>query len=116
MLRCKSGSNRDPRRKPRSRLSYLALPGIAGDLIPDAHLAALAIAHGLTLSSTDGDYARFPRLRWLNPLRRRGWTLMAAQLMPGFLAVPESHAADRISMSRDAVRWNASASSPSVAE
>ena len=46
----------------------LALPGIYGNLVPDAHLAALAIEHGLTLCSTDGDFARFPDLTWLNPL------------------------------------------------
>ena len=38
-------------------------------LIPDAHLAALAIEHNLTLCSSDGDFARFPGLRWENPLR-----------------------------------------------
>jgi toxin-antitoxin system PIN domain toxin len=38
------------------------------DLVADAHLAALAIEHGLTLCSTDGDFARFPGLRWENPL------------------------------------------------
>lgn len=37
-------------------------------LVPDAHLAALAIEHGLILCSTDGDFARFPQLRWDNPL------------------------------------------------
>jgi uncharacterized protein len=37
-------------------------------LVPDAHLAALAIEHGLTLCSTDGDFARFRGLRWENPL------------------------------------------------
>jgi toxin-antitoxin system PIN domain toxin len=37
-------------------------------LVPDAHLAALAIEHGLTLCSTDGDFARFPGVRWQNPL------------------------------------------------
>ena len=37
-------------------------------LIPDAHLAAIAIEHGLTLVSTDGDFARFKGLRWENPL------------------------------------------------
>lgn len=36
--------------------------------VPDAHLAALAIEHGLTLCSTDGDFARFSGLRWENPL------------------------------------------------
>jgi toxin-antitoxin system PIN domain toxin len=46
----------------------LALPGMYGNLVPDAHLAALAIEHGLTLCSTDGDFARFPGLTWLNPL------------------------------------------------
>ena len=38
-------------------------------LVPDAHLAALAVEHGLELCSTDGDFARFPGLRWLNPLQ-----------------------------------------------
>jgi len=46
----------------------LALPGVRGNLVPDAHLAALAIEHGLTLCSTDGDFARFRQLRWVNPL------------------------------------------------
>jgi toxin-antitoxin system PIN domain toxin len=39
------------------------------NLIPDAHLAALAVEHGLTLCSTDGDFARFPGLKWEDPLR-----------------------------------------------
>ena len=42
---------------------------IAANLVPDTHLAALAIEHGLTLCSADGDYGRFTRLRWHNPLR-----------------------------------------------
>ncbi len=46
----------------------LTLPGTHSNLVPDAHLAALAIEHGLTLCSTDGDFARFPGLRWANPL------------------------------------------------
>ena len=37
-------------------------------LIPDAHLAALAIEHGLALCSYDGDFARFNGLRWSKPL------------------------------------------------
>ncbi|MGH2370641.1 MAG: TA system VapC family ribonuclease toxin, partial [Chloroflexota bacterium] len=43
--------------------------GTRANLVPDAHLAALAIEHGLVLCSTDGDFARFPDLRWQNPLR-----------------------------------------------
>jgi hypothetical protein len=47
----------------------LAQTGGGPNLVGDAHLAALAIEHGLTLCSTDGDFARFPELRWENPLR-----------------------------------------------
>jgi aspartate/methionine/tyrosine aminotransferase len=32
-------------------------------------LAALAIEHQGELHSNDSDFGRFPRLRWLNPLR-----------------------------------------------
>jgi toxin-antitoxin system PIN domain toxin len=48
--------------------AFLALPGMTANLVPDAHLAALALEHGLTLCSADGDFARFPGLRWSNPL------------------------------------------------
>jgi toxin-antitoxin system PIN domain toxin len=41
---------------------------LRGNLIPDAHLAALALEHGLTLYSADSDFARFPELAWVNPL------------------------------------------------
>ena len=47
---------------------FLAAPGVHGNLVPDAHLAALAVEHGLTLCSTDGDFARFEGLRWVNPI------------------------------------------------
>jgi toxin-antitoxin system PIN domain toxin len=40
-----------------------------GNLVPDAMLAALAIEHGLTIHSSDTDFARFPGLRWEDPLR-----------------------------------------------
>lgn len=43
--------------------------GTAGNLTTDAHLAAIAIGHGAELDSTDSDFARFPRLRWINPLQ-----------------------------------------------
>jgi len=43
--------------------------GTAGNLTTDAHLAALALEHGAQLCSCDGDFARFPGLRWLHPLR-----------------------------------------------
>lgn len=40
----------------------------AGPLVMDAALAAIAIEHGATLCTTDRDFARFPGLRWINPL------------------------------------------------
>ena len=39
-----------------------------GNLVSDAHLAALAIEHASTLYSTDRDFARFPGLKWKNPV------------------------------------------------
>jgi len=53
-------------------LATLLGDDITGNLVPDAHLAALAIEHGLTLCSADGDFARFPGVRWENPLAQRG--------------------------------------------
>lgn len=38
------------------------------NLVPDAHLAALALEHGCELNSTDADFSRFPGLKWRNPL------------------------------------------------
>ena len=48
--------------------SLLEKLGTAGNLTTDAHLAALAIEHQAELHSTDADFARFPGLRWTNPL------------------------------------------------
>ncbi|MFL5799417.1 MAG: type II toxin-antitoxin system VapC family toxin [Actinomycetota bacterium] len=39
-----------------------------GPLLMDAHLAALALEHGATLCTTDRDFARFPRLRVVDPI------------------------------------------------
>ena len=40
----------------------------AGRLVPDAHLAALAIEHGAEVISADTDFARFTEIRWSNPV------------------------------------------------
>ncbi len=39
-----------------------------GPLVMDAHIAALAIEHGATLMSADRGFARFPGLRFRNPI------------------------------------------------
>lgn len=41
---------------------------VTGNLIPDAQLAALAIEHGLVVQTADTDFARFPEVRFENPL------------------------------------------------
>jgi toxin-antitoxin system PIN domain toxin len=41
----------------------------SGDLTTDVHLTALAIEHQAELHSNDGDFSRFPGLRWTNLLR-----------------------------------------------
>lgn len=60
-----------PEPGPRHRVvlsRLLPQTGAGANLVPDAHLAAIAIEHGLTLCSADGDFARFEGLRWHNPL------------------------------------------------
>jgi uncharacterized protein len=39
-----------------------------GALVSDAQLAALTLEYGGVLHTTDRDFARFPGLRWGNPL------------------------------------------------
>jgi uncharacterized protein len=49
----------------------LASGDACGKLTSDAVLAALALEHGGVLYSNDRDFARFPGLRWVNPLQQR---------------------------------------------
>ncbi|MCB1069547.1 MAG: type II toxin-antitoxin system VapC family toxin [Verrucomicrobia bacterium] len=61
-----------PEERHRDLLSGLIPHCSSSNLIPDAHLAAIALEHGLRLCSTDGDFARFPDLMWENPLLGNG--------------------------------------------
>jgi toxin-antitoxin system PIN domain toxin len=42
---------------------------LRGNLITDAHLAALSIEHGVAICSFDSDFARFAEVTWINPAR-----------------------------------------------
>ena len=42
-------------------------PGIRGNLVPDAYLAAMAISHGCRLATADRGFARFPGLDHFDP-------------------------------------------------
>ena len=41
---------------------------LRANLVTDAHLAALAIEHGVGICAADSDFARFPEVRWVNPI------------------------------------------------
>lgn len=59
----------EPTERHWSLLESLARSGQArGPLLMDAHLAALAIEHGSMLCTTDRDFARFPKLRFADPI------------------------------------------------
>lgn len=71
-LRCDNAWIPEPSARHASIVADLLLhANRGGKLVSDAHLAALAIEHGLTLCSADSDFARFPDLRWINPLIAR---------------------------------------------
>lgn len=46
----------------------LGTPGLAANDVPDVHLAALAIEHGLVLCTHDHGFGRYRNLRWHDPL------------------------------------------------
>ncbi len=49
----------------------LAEGDLRANLVADAHLAALAIEHGVGICSADSDFARFGGLEWFNPVAGR---------------------------------------------
>ena len=46
----------------------LLAAGVGGNLVTDAHIAALAMEYQAEVHSNDLDFRRFPGLRWRNPL------------------------------------------------
>jgi hypothetical protein len=48
---------------------FLEGAGAAGNLTPDAHLAALAVELRAKVASSDLDFGRFPGVRWFNPVK-----------------------------------------------
>lgn len=49
-------------------MDLMAAAMAAGPVLSDAILAAYAIEHRAILFTNDGDFARFPELKWENPL------------------------------------------------
>lgn len=45
----------------------LGTTGSGGNLVSDAHLAALAVEHDATVVTYDNDFGRFPGVRWTAP-------------------------------------------------
>lgn len=56
-----------PPHHPEILASLLTTAKTAGNLVNDAHLAALAIAHRGTVVTFDSDFDRFEGVRWLRP-------------------------------------------------
>lgn len=54
-------------RHPFVLADLLAHVGVGGNLVNDAHLAALAIEHRAEIVTYDTDFARFPGVRWVMP-------------------------------------------------
>ena len=52
---------------PRIVRDLMSPLGVGGNLVSDAHLAALAIEHRCTIVSFDHDFSRFGRVRWELP-------------------------------------------------
>ncbi len=46
----------------------LEIAGVGGNLVTDAHIAALAMEYQAEVHTNDRDFERFPGLRWHNPL------------------------------------------------
>lgn len=59
------------RRHPAILRELLTALGRGAELIPDAHIAAIAIEHDAALWSSDRGFARFPGLIWNDPLAER---------------------------------------------
>ena len=53
-------------------VGLLGAHGVTANLVPDAQLAALAIEHGVAVASADADFARWPQVRWINPVAAPG--------------------------------------------
>lgn len=52
----------------RQALAFLSGAGASGNLTTDAQIAAVAYRHHGVIHSADADFARFPGVRWHNPL------------------------------------------------
>ncbi|WP_159501297.1 type II toxin-antitoxin system VapC family toxin [Microbacterium sp. 18062] len=57
----------DARHPGRLRDLLEAAGGHGGNLVNDAHLAALALRHGAVVMTFDSDFGRFPGVRWERP-------------------------------------------------
>lgn len=44
--------------------------GIRGNHVPDGYFAAMALTDGARIATADRGFARYPGLRWFNPLTR----------------------------------------------
>jgi|SRR5580658_2199488 toxin-antitoxin system PIN domain toxin len=55
----------------RQALTLLTEAGTGGNLTTDAQIAAMSLRLGAVVHTVDVDYARFPQVRWFNPLTEK---------------------------------------------
>ena len=68
-LACESAWVPQPTPRHQGILGELLIAtGVRAEHVPDAHLAALALEHGLAVVSADTDFSRFPGIRLENPV------------------------------------------------
>lgn len=68
MLTGTSAVHGDPDHRHLERVAdLLAATGVGGNLVNDAHLAALALQYDAIVISYDNDFGRFPGVRWQRP-------------------------------------------------
>ena len=53
-------------------LELLQRVGMAGNLVTDAQIAAVAVEHNAVVHTSDADFIRFTGVRWFNPITRTG--------------------------------------------
>ena len=46
----------------------LEAAGVGGNLVTDAHIAAIGVEYQAEVHSNDSDFGRFPGLKWINPI------------------------------------------------
>ena len=65
-------------------LKLLETLGAAGNLVTDAQIAAAALDNRAVVHTSDSDFAKFPNLRWFNPITEAAGMPVSKKRSRGF--------------------------------